>query len=142
MILSSLNCNVIMSPPMGHLVMSSKEARRPGLIQAALAGKLTNHEGALALGLSVRQFRRLKAAYREGGVKGLVHGNRGRPSSRRLGEVDRVRIVELLRGTYAGLNDSHLTEKLQEIEGLDVCRESVRQLRLIERIAPVCKRWV
>ena len=77
--------------------MSNKETRRPGLVQAALAGKLTNHEGALALGLSVRQFRRLKAAYREGGVKGLVHGNRGRPSSRRLGEVDRVRIVELPR---------------------------------------------
>src|SRR6267143_572028 len=43
-------------PPMGHLRMSSKEARRPGLVQAALAGKLTNAEAALALGLSVRQF--------------------------------------------------------------------------------------
>ena len=125
---------------MGHLVMSNKETRRPGLVQAALAGKLTNHEGALALGLSVRQFRRLKAAYREGGVKGLVHGNRGRPSSRRLGEVDRVRIVELLRGTYAGLNDSHLTEKLREVEALAVSRESVRQIRIEEQIAPVRRR--
>jgi len=120
--------------------MSSKEARRPGLIQAALAGKLTNGEGATALGLSVRQFRRLKAAYRERGVESLVHGNRGRRSARRLKEADRVRIVAWLRGAYAGLNDTHLTEKLREIEKLEVCRETVRQIRLSEQIAPTRRR--
>jgi hypothetical protein len=125
---------------MGHLTMSSKEARRPGLIQAAVAGKLTNAEGAAALGLSVRQFRRLKAAYREQGVEGLVHGNRGRRSVRRLKEEDRVRIVEWLRGTYAGLNDTHLTEKLREIEKLEISRETVRQIRLSEQIAPTRRR--
>ena len=120
--------------------MSSKEARRPGLVQAALAGKLTNAEGATALGLGVRQFRRLKAAYREQGVESLVHGNRGRRSARRLKEADRVRIVAWLRGTYAGLNDTHLTEKLREIEKLEVSRETVRQIRLSEQIAPVRRR--
>lgn len=48
--------------------MSQKEARRPGLVQAALAEKITNAEGARALGLSVRQFRRLKSAYRTRGL--------------------------------------------------------------------------
>jgi peroxiredoxin/transposase len=125
---------------MGHLTMSSKEARRPGLIQAALAGKLTNREGALALGISVRQFRRLKAACQREGVERLMHGNRGRPSSRRLKEIDRARIVELLKDCYAGLNDCHLTEKLRELEGLVVCRETVRQIRLSEQIAPARRR--
>lgn len=120
--------------------MSSKEARRPGLIQAALAGKLMNRDGASALGLSVRQFRRLKSAYREDGVEGLVHGNRGRQSSRRLKETDRSRIVAWLHGTYAGLNDTHLTEKLREIEKLEVSRETVRQIRLSEQIAPARRR--
>ena len=120
--------------------MSSKEARRPGLIQAALAGKLTNREGAAALGLSVRQVRRLKAAYRAQGVEGLVHGNRGRRSARQLSPADRTRIVEGLRGTYAGLNDTHLTEKLREIEQLEVSRETVRQIRLSEQIAPTRRR--
>ena len=68
--------------------MSSKEARRPGLVQAALAGKVTNRDAAHALGLSVRQFRRFKAGYRRAGVEGLLHGNRGRPSPRRLKAED------------------------------------------------------
>jgi transposase len=114
---------------MGHLTMSSKEARRPGLVQAALAGKVTNAEAARALQLSVRQFRRLQAAYRHTGVEGLIHGNRGRPSSRRLDPAEQKRIVELINQRYAGLNDCHLTEKLRECEGLKLSRSSVRRIR-------------
>jgi len=39
--------------------MGVKEARRLGVVEAALRGKYTNVEGADALGLSLRQFRRL-----------------------------------------------------------------------------------
>ena len=76
---------------MGYLTMSSKEARRPGLVQAALAGKVTNAEAAQALGLGVRQFRRLKGAYRRAGVEGLLHGNRGRRAANRLADPDHAR---------------------------------------------------
>src|SRR5438093_5072571 len=125
---------------MGHLTMSSKEARRPGLVQAALAGKVTNAEGARALGLGVRQFRRLKAAYRRAGVEGLLHGNRGHRAPNRLSDADRERIMELITDKYAGLNDSHLTEKLRELEELAVSRETVRRLRQAAGIAPVRRR--
>ena len=46
--------------------MSRKEVPRAGLLKAALVGRLTNTQGARALGLSVRQFRRLKRRFREG----------------------------------------------------------------------------
>lgn len=114
---------------MGPFTMSSKEAPRPGLVQAALAGKVTNREAAQALELSVRQFRRLKVAYRRAGIAGLVHGNRGRRSPRRRSEEERQQIVDLINARYAGLNDCHLTEKLTEVEGLTICREALRQLR-------------
>jgi hypothetical protein len=39
-------------------------------------------------------------------------------------------IAELMTTTYAGFNDVHLTEKLREVHGLEVCRESVRRIRL------------
>jgi len=120
--------------------MSDKEAQRPGIVRAARSGKVTNAEGALALGISVRQFRRLKVADKRLGVEGLIHGNRGRPSARRLKEADRNRIVELINGRYAGLNDCHLTEKLRELEKLEISRETVRQIRLAEHIAPVRRR--
>jgi Integrase core domain len=122
---------------MRPITMSSKEAGRPGVVQAALAGKLTNADGALALGLGVRQFRRLKAACRERGVEGLLHGNRGRVSAQRLKAADHERIVELIHGCYAGLNDSHLTEKLRELEHMKISRERVRQIRIAQKIAPV-----
>ena len=48
--------------------MSQKEASRPGLVRAAEKGKITNREGAAAMNLSVRQFRRLRVAYRREGV--------------------------------------------------------------------------
>lgn len=41
-------------------MMSRKEVPRAGLLKAALAGRITNAQGARALRLSVRQFRRLK----------------------------------------------------------------------------------
>ena len=50
--------------------MSRKEARRPGLVQLAVAGKITTGRGGLGLKMSPRQFRRLKARYRAEGVRG------------------------------------------------------------------------
>ena len=62
--------------------MSRKEVPRAGLVKAALAGKVTNREGARALQLSVRQFQRLKGRVRAEGVVGIVHRSRGRGSPR------------------------------------------------------------
>ena len=109
--------------------MSRKEVPRAGLVKAALAGKITNQDGATALHLSVRQFQRLKCRVREGGARALLHRSRGQPSPRRLPEALRQRAAQLLQTTYAGFNDCHLTEKLREGEGLPLSRESVRRLR-------------
>ena len=120
--------------------MSRKDAPRPGLIRAALSGKVTNQEGAQVLRLSVRQFQRLKARFRRRGLEGLIHGNRGRRSPRRLPRGVRRRLARLLRTTYAGFNDCHLTEKLVEVEGIAIGRETVRQLRRSLGIAPQRRR--
>ena len=64
------------------LTMSRKEVPRAGLLKAALVGKISNAQGALALHLSVRQFQRLKRRYAADGATGLLHRLRGRPSPR------------------------------------------------------------
>ena len=110
--------------------MSSKEVPRAGLLKAALAGRLTNAQGARALRLSVRQFRRLERRFREQGARGLLHALRGRPSHRRLAAPAREQIGVLMTTTYAGFNDVHLTEKLREVHHLVVSRSSVRHIRL------------
>ena len=120
--------------------MSRKEAPRAGLVKAALAGRITNAQGAQALGVSLRQFRRLKARYREAGVRGLVHRLRGRPAARAVDVERRDRVLELVHTTYRDLNDCHATEKLCEVEGLVVSRSTVRRLRRGFGLAPKRRR--
>ena len=79
------------------VTMSRKEARRPGLVQLAVAGKITTVAGAHALDMTPRQFRRLKTRYRAEGVRGLVHRLRGRPSPRALEVEVRDRVLELIQ---------------------------------------------
>src|SRR2546427_352618 len=114
---------------METFTMSRKEVPRAGLVHAALVGRITDQQGATALRLSVRQFHRLKRRYQRDGPRGLAHRSRGRPSPRRLPVELRHRIADLITTTYPGLNDVHLTEKLQEEEHLAISRNSVRRIR-------------
>jgi transposase len=122
------------------VTMSRKEARRPGLVQLALAGTITTEAGACALGMTPRQFRRLKARYRADGVRGLVHRRRGQPSPRQLDVELHDRVAELVRTTYRDFNDCHATEKLQELEGLPVSRSTVRRIRRVLGLPPKRRR--
>ena len=122
------------------VTMSRKEVRRPGLVQLAVAGKITTAEGARSLKMTPRQFRRLKARYRADGVRGLVHRRRGRPSPRGLEVEVRDRVLELIQTRYRDFNDCHCTEKLREVEGLAVGRETVRRLRRALGVPPKRRR--
>src|SRR5213593_2333863 len=114
---------------METFTMSRKEVPRAGLVRAALAGKITNAEGAGALHLTVRQFKRLKARVRTEGVAGLPHRSRGRPGLRHLSADLREQVVTLMTTLYDGFNDVHLTEKLREQHALPVSRATVRRDR-------------
>jgi Integrase core domain len=109
--------------------MSRKEVPRPGLLELALAGQITNQQGAAGSGLTVRQFQRVKVRYRAEGPHGLLHRRRGQPSSRALASAVRARVAELLQSVYRDVNDCHATEKLREVDGLAVSRASVRRIR-------------
>jgi len=115
---------------METFTMSRKELPRAGLVKAALAGRITNRQAATALQLTVRQVQRLKRRFEAGGAPALRHCSRGQPSPRRLPAKLCAAITELMTTTYVGFNDVHLTEKLREVHGLEVCRESVRRIRL------------
>src|SRR5262245_1922869 len=109
--------------------MSRKEVPRPGLLDLALAGQITNAEGAASAHLTIRQFQRVKARYRSEGLRGLLHRRRGQPSPCALASALRIRVAELLQSVYRDVNDCHATEKLREVEGLAISRASVRRIR-------------
>ena len=114
---------------METFTLSRKELHRPGLLKALCSGRVTNGQVAAALGISVRQVRRLRRRFERGGPAALVHGNRGRPSPRRLRPAVRQTVRRLMTPVYVGFNDTHLTEKLREHHALTVSRETVRRLR-------------
>src|SRR3989454_1856265 len=114
---------------METFTLSRKELHRPGLLKALCGGRLTNAQVAAALRITVRQVRRLKRRFEAGGPGALVHGNRDRPSPRRLPAAVRDAVVRLMTTVYVGFNDTHLTEKLREHHALGISRETVRRYR-------------
>jgi transposase len=110
------------------ITMTTVEQRRGWVLTKVVAGELGIAEAALVLGLSERSVWRLKRRFGEEGPAGLVHGNRGRASPRRIDETTRERVRALARGRYDGANDSHLAELLAEDEGIAVSRVSVRRI--------------
>lgn len=121
---------------METFTLSRKELHRPGLLKALCAGRVTTRQVATALGLSLRQTRRLRRRFEAGGAAALAHRGRGQPSPRRLAEQTRETAIGLMTTLYAGFNDRHLTEKLREQHGLLLSRESVRRLRGALGLAP------
>jgi hypothetical protein len=93
-------------------------------VDSALAGRVTNAEGARSIGVSVRQSIRLRARVAKEGPLGVIHKGRGKTSNRSLPEDERERIKALLATTYAGFNDTHAAEMLRG-EGVTECRETL-----------------
>lgn len=107
--------------------MSRKEQQRAHVLVQVLEGRLAVPDTARLLGLSIRHLRRLLAKVRQHGLAALAHGNRGRPSPRRLPEALRARLLTLARTTYAGCNDCHLTELVAEREQVHLSRPTVQR---------------
>ena len=103
-------------------------------------GKITLREAGEKIGVSCRQAKRIGRAIRERGIKGLVHGNRGRPSNHRLKESLRKKVLKFSKEVYWDFNDTHFAEKLRECEGIDLNRETVRKLRREAGMAPKRRR--
>ncbi|MGH7412501.1 MAG: helix-turn-helix domain-containing protein, partial [Candidatus Methylomirabilis sp.] len=94
---------------MDTIALTMKEQQRVAVIERVFRRELTMAEAAMVLGVSERQSFRIKARIRKEGIRGVIHGNRGRRSPRKLPSKTRQRIVELARGKYRGFNDHHLT---------------------------------
>jgi transposase len=112
----------------GSITLTTLEQRRLSILVDLEAGRLEPAEAAPLLGISLRQLRRVRAAYRDRGVQALVHGNRGRPPANTLAGALAPRVVELATTTYAGFNQHHFTEMLAEHEGLVLSRSTVRRI--------------
>jgi transposase len=113
---------------MEHVTLDRHRQHQARILSQLLAGKITTKEAAASLSLSVRWVERMRPAFREQGPAALVHGNTGRSPRNALPPEFRQMIQALARDTYAGLNFQHFTEKLGEVEGIQVSPRSVHRI--------------
>jgi transposase len=112
------------------LTMSKKELSRLEIMQRLKDKRLTQKEAARMLGISTRQVKRLCRVYRKKGADGLVSQRRGKPSNNRL-DAGLVReALDLIEEKYKDFGPTLAHEKLREVHGLVLSRESVRQIMI------------
>lgn len=111
-----------------QVILSMEENKRVVVMQEVMSGKKTLEDAAGVLGMSERQGWRVLAKVRKKGALGVAHGNRGRSSTRRISDKIREKVVRLRKGDYAGFNDRHFAQELQDTENVDLGRETVRMI--------------
>ena len=110
------------------MLMSERQWRILSLPERLGHGEVTVGEVAASLGRSRRQVQRMRKRFAGSGAAGLVHGNKGRSPKHRTSQEVREQVLMLRRGKYDGFNDQHFTQKLVEVEGLELTRPSIDKL--------------
>ena len=116
--------------------LSERERYRLQVLRSLLAGRLDTAEAARLLRLSSRQVRRLLRALALEGSSGLAHAARGRRSPRRLSDVVRQRVCELVATTYRGLSQQRICERLAREEQIRISRTTLHRLLRESELRP------
>src|SRR3989344_4519105 len=119
---------------MTFITMSLKELDRNNIINRLLRKEIDGTKAAELLKLSVRQTKRLKAKVKYEGPKGLIHGNRGRPSHNQIPLKEKERIIHLVHKRYYDFKPGFATEKLEESYGILRDPKTIRQIMIDEKI--------
>ncbi|MDR7223093.1 ISNCY family transposase [Aminobacter aminovorans] len=112
---------------MGLIAMSERDLQRIEVLSKVVAGRTTIVSAAHVLALSPRQVRRLLERMKTSGAGSIRHKAIGRPSNNRISDGVRDYAVALVRERYADFGPTLAAEKLAELDGLTVSRETLRQ---------------
>ena len=107
--------------------MSCKEIDRLEVVRRVLERRLSQVKAAELIGLSTRQIRRLCTAYEQLGPTALASRKRGKPSNRRLPAELELRATAIVRELYVDFGPTLAQEKLRELHGVNVARETLRK---------------
>lgn len=112
------------------ITLTKKEHERLAMVRRVMKGELKQKVAAELLGLSTRQVRNLMRKVEKEGAKGLAHGNRGRPSPKRMAQLLVDRIVSLVRAHYRDFKPKFAAEKLWQKDKIKVSDEKMRQIMI------------
>ena len=107
--------------------MSNRELHCVEILQKLIDKRLTEHEAAKQLDLSVRQIRRLKKAYKVDGAIGIVSKKRGKPSNHRYPDSVKELAITYVKQYYVDFKPTFACEKLSENHNLYISHETLRK---------------
>lgn len=110
------------------MLLTMKEKNKIEVVQGVMGGRIEVNDAGRVLNRSVRQVYRMLKKLRDDGLEGLIHGNKGKKSPRKIRKAIRERIVELARGRFSNINDTHLSEILLREEKIRVSRPTLRRI--------------
>ena len=113
-----------------QITLTQKQHDRLAIIRRLLRRELKQKVAAELLGVSTRQVRNLVRKVERDGAKGLAHGNKGKPSPRRMARELVEKIVVLLKDRYRGFKPKLAAEKLWTRERIRVSDEKTRQIMI------------
>jgi transposase len=112
------------------ITLTKKELERLGIVRRVMKRELKQKVAAEILDLSTRQVRNLVRKVERHGPRGLAHGNRGKPSPKRLAQRLVDRIVELVKTRYRDFKPKFASEKLWSRDKIKVSDEKLRQIMI------------
>jgi transposase len=112
-----------------RITLTMKEIKRLKVMSMLEEKLMTRTEAAEKLNISERQVYRIQKSYREKGEQGLVHGNRGKPSQRRVSKQIYTKIKTLLEKQYSDYNTLHFQEILAEEYGISISYSTLQRIR-------------
>lgn len=110
------------------ITMTEEELFRYEIINKLATKEIKAKEISKLLSLSIRQVKRLKAKVREKGAEGLIHGNRGRDSNRKIKPEIIAKAEKYLKEKYADFGPTFAAEKLEANHQIKLSDEKVRQI--------------
>ena len=122
------------------MLLTMKDKNRVEAIEALMDGRIEVDEAGRVLNRSVRQIYRMLKRLRGEGLEGLMHKSCGKKSPRKIKKAIRQKILDLARGKFKDINDTHLKEILLREEEIKIGRETLRTILREEKISPKLKR--
>lgn len=113
-------------------IMSNKELSRSVIIEKVIGKEVKQKEASQMLRLSERQIRRIVKRVKDEGLKGLLHQGRGKTSSKKISKKQINQILKIVSEKYKDFGPSLASEKLKELDGIRINRESLRQWMMEE----------
>lgn len=114
--------------------MTIKEIDRHSIIKKLLGKEINGTLAAKLLKLSVRQTKRLKAKVKQFGARAIIHASRGKPSNRRMPEVERKKIADIIKKSYPDFKPTFASEKLSQNHNIKRDPKTIRKIMIDENL--------